>query len=96
MKLFMLMYGGPTPDRLHAILERHGMHEYTAFSGGHGSGRTGKREGTRAWPGETTVMVSVVPSEHADALAAALQQEAEALPAGERLHLAVLPTERFF
>ena len=96
MKLFMMMYGGPSPDRVADILERHGMHEYTSFRGGQGSGRTGKREGTRAWPGETTVLVSVVPSEHADALAAALEQEADALPAGERLHLAVLPTDRFF
>jgi hypothetical protein len=96
MKLFMMMYGGASPERLAAILERHGMHEYTSFSGGQGSGRTGKREGSRAWPGETTVTVSVVPAEHADALAAALEQEAEGLPAGERLHLAVLPTDRFF
>ena len=96
MKLFMLMYGGPTPDRVSGILERHGIHEYTTFTGGHGSGRTGKREGSRAWPGETTMVMSIVPSDHADAIAAALEQEAAALPSGERLHLAVLPTDRFF
>lgn len=96
MKMFMLMYSGPTPDRVTEILDRHGIHEYTTFEGGHGAGRTGKREGTRAWPGETTVLLSVVAAAHSEALAAALEQESEALPSGERLHLAVLPIERFF
>jgi hypothetical protein len=40
--------------------------------------------------------LSVVAATHSEALAAALEQESEALPAGERLHLAVLPIERFF
>jgi hypothetical protein len=96
MKLFMLMYGGSSGERLAGILKRHGIHEYTTFAGGHGSGHTGKREGSRAWPGETTMVVSVVPSEQADALAEALRHEADAMPAGERLHLVVLPTDRFF
>lgn len=96
MRMFMLMYGGPSSDGVHAILERHGIAEYTTYEGGHGAGRTGRREGTRAWPGTTTMVLSAVPAAHADALAAALEQEAEALPSGEHLHLAVLPIERFF
>jgi hypothetical protein len=96
MRMFMLMYGGPTPARVPELLERHGISQYTAFEGGHGAGRTGKREGTRAWPGETTMLISIVPDERADSLAAELEQEARALPPGERLHVAVLPIERFF
>jgi hypothetical protein len=42
------------------------------------------------------VVLSVVPAANADVIAAALEQEAEALPSGERLHLAVMPIERFF
>ncbi len=96
MRMFMLMYSGPSPDRVHGILERHDVHRYTSYAGGQGAGTTGRREGTRAWPGETTTVLSVMPAANADALAAALEQEADALPAGERLHLAVLPIERFF
>jgi hypothetical protein len=96
MKLFLLMYGGPTPERVGAILERHDIHEYTTFAGGKGVGRTGKREGSRAWPGETTMVISIVPRERVDATVAALEQEADALPPGERLHVAVLETQRFF
>jgi len=94
--MFMLMYGGPDAARVPMILERHGISQYTAFDGGHGAGRTGKREGSRAWPGETTMLVSIVPEERADSLADELEREAKALPPGERLHVAVLPIERFF
>lgn len=96
MKLFLLMYSGPRPERVPEILERHDVHRWTGYAGGHGAGETGKRAGTRAWPGETTTVLSVVPAANADRIAAALEQEAEALPEGERLHLAVLPIERFF
>jgi hypothetical protein len=96
VRMFMLMYGGPDAARVPTILERHGISQYTAFDGGHGAGRTGKREGSRAWPGETTMLVSIVPDERADSLADELEREAKALPTGERLHVAVLPIERFF
>ncbi len=96
MKLVLLMYGGPSPDRVGTILERHGIHEYTSFAGGTGAGRTGKRDGSRAWPGATTTTFSIVPADHVAATVAALAQEAEALPPGERLHVAVLETQHFF
>jgi hypothetical protein len=96
MRMFVLMYSGPSPKRVEEILERHDVHSWTSYGGGHGSGRTGRHEGTRAWPGESTIVMSVVPAANADAIAAALEQEADALPPGERLHLAVMPIERFF
>ncbi len=96
MRTFLLMYGGPDETRVPTLLERHGVTHYTTFAGGHGAGSTGRREGTRTWPGETTMIVSLVPDERAESLADELQLESASLPAGERLHVAVLPTERFF
>jgi hypothetical protein len=96
MKMFLLMYGGPDGARVPALLERHGVTHYTTFAGGHGAGSTGRREGTRAWPGETTMTVSMVPTERADSLAEELKAESQQLPAGERLHVAVIPTDSFF
>lgn len=96
MRMFLLMYGGPEATRVASILERQGIDHYTTYAGGHGAGSTGRREGTRAWPGETSMTVSIVPDDRADALATALEAEAQVLPAGERLHVAVLPIERFF
>lgn len=96
MRMFLLMYSGPSPRRVEEILERHDVHAWTTYEGGRGAGATGRHDGTRAWPGATALVMSVVPQANADRLAAALEQEAEALPPGERLHLAVLPIERFF
>lgn len=96
MKMFLLMYGGPDGTRVPALLERHGITHYTTFAGGHGAGSTGRREGTRAWPGETTMIVSMVPADRAESLKVALRTEAAQLPPGERLHAAVVPTESFF
>ena len=95
MKMFLLMYGGADGARVPALLERHGITHYTTFAGGHGAGSTGRRDGTRAWPGETTMTLSLVPAERAEALADQLRQEAETLPTGERLHVAVIPVESF-
>jgi hypothetical protein len=94
--MFLVMYGGPDGARVPALLERHGITHYTTFAGGHGAGSTGRREGTRAWPGETTMTVSMVPTERADSLVEELKAESQALPAGERLHVAVIPTDSFF
>jgi hypothetical protein len=96
MKMLVLIYSGPAPQRISSLLDRHHAGGYTEFRNAHGSGATGRREGTRAWPGESTLFVSVLPAEHTDSLIGALRDESGALPPGERLHVAVLPTETFF
>ena len=96
MKMLMLVYSGSSPRRISSLLDRHHAGGYSEFRNVHGAGSTGRREGTRAWPGESTLFVSVVPGERSDELVAALRDATATLPAGERLHVAVLPTETFF
>lgn len=96
MKMLMLVYSGDAPERVAALLDDHGRGGYTEFRDVHGSGATGRRTGSRAWPGSSTMFVSVVPSDSASALVSRLRDEASRLPAGERLHVAVLPAESFF
>jgi hypothetical protein len=96
MKMLMLVYSGPDPHRITSLLDRHGAGGYTEFRNMHGAGSTGRRDGSRAWPGESTLYVSVVPQAQSEALVATLQEESGRLSAGERLHVAVLPTETFF
>ena len=95
MKMLMLVYSGPNPQRVSSLLDRYRAAGYTEFRNVHGSGATGRREGTRAWPGESSLFVSVVPQSQADALVTSLGDEARQLPTGERLHVAVLPLETF-
>ena len=90
------MYGGSDSRRVPSLLDEHGAGGYTELTQAHGSGSTGPRAGTRAWPGEASVYFSIVPAERVDELTTALRDEAGRLEPGERLHAAVLPTETFF
>ena len=95
MKMLMVVYSGSTPQRVSALLDRHDA-GHTQFRNVHGAGRTGPREGSRAWPGESTLFVSVVPDAISTDLTADLREAVAQLPSGERLHVAVLPAETFF
>jgi hypothetical protein len=64
--------------------------------GAHGAGATGKREGTRAWPGDESVFFSMVSDDHVAALTATIRDHAARALPGERLHVAQMPVERFF
>jgi hypothetical protein len=96
MKLVMVVYSGSRPQTVTRLLEAHDVRGWTEFAGAHGVGASGRRESTRAWPGDAAVFFSIVDAAHADELATALEAESVGLPAGERLHAAVMPVERFF
>ena len=96
MKMLMVVYSGPSPNRISSLLDRHQAGGYTEFRNAHGVGSSGRREGSRAWPGESTLWVSVVPEERSTELVDTLRDTIGDLPPGERLHVAVLPTETFF
>jgi hypothetical protein len=96
MKLLLLLYAGPDPQRIAAVLDAHEVHAFTEIDRAHGRGSTGRVEGTRAWPGETSVLFSVVPEERVVELEKTLRALAAGAASGERLHVAVLPVENFF
>lgn len=93
MKLLLLIYSGTDPERVAALLDRQPVDGYTELPDARGAGQTGRRFGTRAWPGRAAVFFTVVGEDLVPTVAAAVQVEAEALPPGERLHLAVMPIE---
>ncbi len=95
MKLLLIIYSGSKPRLVPELLETHHAGGFTRMDTAHGAGETGRREGTRAWPGSADVYFSIVPGERVNELAAALRKEAAQLESGERLHVAVLPTELF-
>ncbi len=95
MKLLLIMYSGPSPSRIEALLEaQHGI-GYTELSNAHGAGATGRVEGTRAWPGSATVLLTAVSDDRVADLEGALRTYRDTAPPGERLHVATLPVERF-
>jgi hypothetical protein len=96
LKMMIVVYSGSNPHRISSLLDSHHAGGYTEFRNAHGAGSTGRRDGSRAWPGESTLFFSVVPSETSMELVDVLKDEGARLPAGERVHVAVLPTEMFF
>jgi hypothetical protein len=96
MKLLLIIYSGSQSRLVSDLLETHQTGGYTRLSPAHGAGETGRREGTRAWPGSADVYFTVVPEERIAELTAALRAETGKLQEGERLHVAVLPTDQFF
>jgi hypothetical protein len=96
VKMLIVVYSGSNPHRISSLLDSHHAGGYTEFRNAHGVGSTGRREGSRAWPGESTLFFSVVPADQSLDLVETLRVEGAHLPAGERVHVAVLPTETFF
>lgn len=96
MKLVLILYSGSNRHLVPELLEHNGAEGYTELGPVHGAGASGRRAGTRAWPGDASVWFSIVPAAHAEALVTTLREEAGRLDHGERLHAAVLPTETFF
>lgn len=89
------MYAGANPQRLSQVLEAHGVPGLSVLRDVTGAGTSGRHEGTRAFPGTGSMLVTVVPAEQVEVLQAALRVTGAELPAGESFHVAVLPVESF-
>jgi hypothetical protein len=96
MKLLLIIYSGSQSRLVPDLLEQHEAGGYTRLVQAQGAGETGRREGTRAWPGGAEVFFTVVPAGRAEQLTTALREESGRLDDGERLHAAVMPIETFF
>lgn len=95
LKMLVIIYSGPEPERVTAVLDAHPVGGYTEFGEVHGVGATGRRAGSRAWPGRSTLFMSVMDEHCAGTVVPALRGAGQELPEGQRLHLAVLPVEEF-
>jgi len=95
MKMLVIIYSGPEPERVHAVLDAHPVGGYTEFGEVHGVGSSGRREGSRAWPGRSSLFMSVMAADCAATVGAALREAARGLPKGQRLHVGVVPVEEF-
>ena len=96
MKLLLIVYSGPSPNRITSLFDSHHVDGWTEIDHAHGAGTTGRREGTRAWPGESSLFFTAIDDKPCHDLKDALRQEQDRLEEGERLHVLSLPVEDFF
>jgi hypothetical protein len=94
MKLVLFLHAGPDGDRLHRVADALGLSAHTDLGVVHGAGRSGRHEGSRAFPGDGRAMFAVVEDSRAAALMPDIQRIRDTLPEGERLHAFVLPVEQ--
>lgn len=95
VKMLVIIYSGSEPERVNAVLDAHPVGGYTEFGEVRGVGATGRREGSRAWPGRSTLFMSVMSESCAGTVTRELGVISQGLPEGQRLHVAVLPVEQF-
>lgn len=95
MKMLVIIYSGTEAGRVRDILDAHPVGGYTEFGEVHGVGASGRREGSRAWPGRSRLFMSVMSAECAGIVGSALRVESGHLPPGERLHVGVIAMEGF-
>jgi hypothetical protein len=96
MKLLFVIYSGPSPESVTALLEANGAPGYTILDDVTGAGPSGKLAGTRAFPGTATILLSVLPADHLDPVRTALRAHQGRLAPGEHLHVATVPIEDYF
>ena len=93
MKLVMILVDADRAPDVEAILERREMPGYTEIPQVLGKGETGRKLGTRAFPGATTLYFTVIPAPQAAGLAEELRRLREARGSAEGLRVFTIDTE---
>lgn len=95
MKMLLILYAGDDPRLVPEALRACGHCPWTEFTGGIGQGHHHRHDGSRVFPGMTTMFVSVLPEAEARRVSAVLRDKVRGLASPDRLHVAILPVEQF-
>jgi hypothetical protein len=93
MKMLIIFCSDTRLERVREILEGHDVHGYSEAEV-RGSGVSGKHLGTRAWPGVSSLLFSVVGSDKIDELVSALSRFSESCSVEEGFRVLILPVEQ--
>ena len=94
MKLVQIHVHFEYTDVIDAMLDRHGIAEFTRYSMMEGKDRDGKHYGTQVFPGNLTIFQAQVLEHRIDDLFAELERFRSSKPAHRHLQALVLPIER--
>lgn len=72
MQMLMIIVQSEHKEKVEAAIAAHQVHGYTEIPTVHGSGQTGLRLGSRAFPETSSVIFTVVEKEKVDELLAAI------------------------
>ena len=93
MKLVMILVDADRAPDVEAVLESRGLPGYTEIPQVLGKGYTGRKFGTRAFPGATTLYFTVIPAAQVAGLAEELRRLRATRGSAEGLRAFTLDTE---
>jgi hypothetical protein len=93
MKMLMVLVPSDCLADVQEVLDRHEIHAYTEFPNVLGSGKSGRKLGTRAFPGTSSLLLAVVPEIEANRLIAAVRGYAEVAACREEIRMFTVPAE---
>ena len=76
MKMIMMFVPSDCLEDVQELMDRHDIHAYTEVPHLLGSGQSGRKLGTRAFPGTSSMLLAVLRPDEADRLTAALRDYA--------------------
>jgi hypothetical protein len=94
MKLLLIMAPTECLEDIQTIVRGHDVHAYTEFPNLLGEGESGGRLGTRAFPGTSSLLMTVLDIAQAQALSDALADFAAQPQNCSRIRVFALPAER--
>lgn len=92
--MLMVVCSGESLDRMRRIFEEHGVHGYTEIPDARGAGETGLHLGTRAFPGGSSVIFTVMNDDAVAPLATALRELSGRCEPAEGLAAFMMDAER--
>lgn len=94
MKMLMILCTSARLQDAQKIIDQHKVEGYSEILDVRGAGITGKHMGSRAWPGSSSIIFTVLEDAKAVELIAALKELAEQCAPEEGLRMFVLPVEQ--
>ena len=94
MKMLMVVGNEELLPDMQRIIDEHEVHGYTEFTGLSGSGTTGRRMGTRTWPGRVALVITAVGDDKLEALVGAFKSLCDACYPSQGIRVFVLPVEQ--
>jgi hypothetical protein len=93
MKLVMVLVPTECLDEIQKVIDGHEIHAYTEIPSVLGSGRSGRKLGTRAFPGTSSMLLAVTADDECERLLAAVKGYAARSPCAAGIRAFTLPAE---
>jgi len=96
MRLMMVLTPSDCLSDVQTLLDEYDIHAYTEIPNVLGTGESGRKMGTRAFPGTTSMILAIVSKEEGERLVAAVKGYGEECNCCHELRIFALPAERVF